>query len=98
MFRLKIVIISLLLVIVSRCCIAQESKSTAGSDSATINEAVLVKEEQQKRIDSLVKQQLTKELAAGFLKRCYEHCGGTGHYIYAAFPDWRPCKDRRSNR
>lgn len=41
-------------------CFSQE---VSRIDSSGINEALLVKEEQQKRIDSLVKIQLTKELA-----------------------------------
>jgi len=42
---------------------AQTSPQGRGPDSNTINEALLIKDQQQQRIDSLVKLQLKKELA-----------------------------------
>ncbi|ACU60439.1 mechanosensitive ion channel family protein [Chitinophaga pinensis] len=74
MVHLKMLLFALLFAVVGHHCFAQESLPPAGVDSTTINEALLVKEEQQKRIDSLVKQQLTKELAvvAGNVKRTEE--------------------------
>ncbi|WP_285008341.1 mechanosensitive ion channel family protein [Pedobacter faecalis] len=41
---------------------AQSAPDTSGSENSSINEAMLLKEEQQRRIDSLVKVQLRKEL------------------------------------
>lgn len=60
---LKILIIQLLLAItlVTR---AQVPVTAPKIDSAAINEAVMIKEEQQKRIDSLVKEQLMQQLSA----------------------------------
>ncbi|MBW8684753.1 mechanosensitive ion channel family protein [Chitinophaga rhizophila] len=63
MVYFKYSLISLLLLVVYYCR-AQEPSSLVRIDSVAINEAVMVKEEQQKRIDSLVKVQLTEQLAA----------------------------------
>ncbi|SOD15116.1 mechanosensitive ion channel family protein [Pedobacter xixiisoli] len=43
---------------------AQSNTTTAKQDSTTLSEALLLKDQQQQRIDSLVKQQLKKELAS----------------------------------
>jgi len=53
---------------------AQETETKASLDSTALNEAMMVQEEQQKRIDSLVKVQLKRELAtvSGNLKRTAE--------------------------
>jgi len=53
---------------------AQQPETAASLDSTALNEAMMVQEEQQKRIDSLVKVQLQRELAtvSGNLKRTAE--------------------------
>ena len=53
---------------------AQQPETAASLDSTAINEAMMVQEEQQKRIDSLVKVQLQRELTtvSGNLKRTAE--------------------------
>lgn len=55
----------------SQVCKAQQASST---DSMALNEALLIKDEQQKKIDSIVKAQLQRELAAvsGNAKRTEE--------------------------
>lgn len=56
---------------ISQNSIAQQANST---DSAALNEALLMKDEQQKKIDSIVREQLQRELAAvsGNAKRTEE--------------------------
>lgn len=63
MVYLRILIIQLFLIstLFTR---AQVPVTAPKIDSAAINEAVMIKEEQQKRIDSLVKQQLMQQLSA----------------------------------
>jgi len=74
MFRIKILLFYIIFICSVSFCEAQKAPDTAGSSSSTMNEALLIKEEQQKRIDSLVKVQLQQELAAasGNLKRTEE--------------------------
>lgn len=69
---LKIVIALCLFLSISQTYGQQEQKPTA--DSSALNEALLVKEEQQKKIDSLVTQQLEQELlkVTGNAKRTRE--------------------------
>ncbi|RFM30930.1 mechanosensitive ion channel family protein [Chitinophaga silvisoli] len=60
----KTLAISLLLALTLYCRAQEPSVGPApGIDSTAINEALMVKEEQQKRIDSLVKAQLMQQLA-----------------------------------
>ncbi|WP_316788926.1 mechanosensitive ion channel family protein [Pedobacter frigoris] len=74
MFNFKLLLVFLSFTLISGYCMAQHSKTTAASDSTNLNEALLIKDEQQRRIDSLVKVQLNKELttAAGNEKRTKE--------------------------
>ena len=60
---LKIFLLSCLFCFSVFGTMAQEERDTT-KNGAAINEALMVKEEQQKRIDSLVKMQLNQELAA----------------------------------
>ncbi len=61
MSLLKFIVIALLFS-ASQFSIAQQ-KQPASADSSALNEALLIKDEQQKKIDSLVKQQLQQELS-----------------------------------
>ena len=57
----KIFLVGLILLAFSHFSFAQQKQTTA-ADSSALNEALLIKDEQQKKIDSLVKQQLQQEL------------------------------------
>lgn len=61
MVYLKVLIVNLLLALTLYCRAQQPSSPVI--DSSAINEALMVKEEQQKRIDSLVKVQLIQQLS-----------------------------------
>lgn len=74
MLNFKLLLLILHFSLICYSSIAQEPKTAATSDSTNLNEALLIKDEQQRRIDSLVKVQLNKELAAvsGNTKRTKE--------------------------
>jgi len=74
MIYIRILPLSLFIFFFSFRCIAQQAQHTSGADSSAINEALLLKDEQQKRIDSLVKVQLKRELTtvSGNAKRTEE--------------------------
>ncbi|EDM38005.1 putative transmembrane ion channel [Pedobacter sp. BAL39] len=74
MIYTRILPLSLFIFFFSFSCIAQQTQGTSSSDSSAINEALLLKDEQQKRIDSLVKVQLKRELTtvSGNAKRTEE--------------------------
>jgi small-conductance mechanosensitive channel len=57
----KTYFIGLLLIFASLAAFSQQEKNHT-ADSSALNEALLIKDEQQKKIDSLVKQQLEQEL------------------------------------
>ncbi|QHS63587.1 mechanosensitive ion channel family protein [Chitinophaga agri] len=70
----RILLLILCSVVTRHCCLAQQPATTHDTNSTAINEAILMKDEQQRRIDSLVKMQLTRELSAvaGNVKRTEE--------------------------
>ena len=74
MYYFKILLLFLTIVFLTNHGKAQQPETAASLDSTAINEAILVQEEQQKRIDSLVKVQLQRELTtvSGNLKRTAE--------------------------
>lgn len=61
MSLLKTFLVAFILLFASGLSFAQQ-KQTPAADSSALNEALLIKEEQQKKVDSLVKQQLEQEL------------------------------------
>lgn len=62
MFLIRMLFLFFGFLYISSSCIAQQPKAIL-QDSTKINEALLLREQQQKRIDSLVKVQLQRELA-----------------------------------
>ncbi|MEJ2881616.1 mechanosensitive ion channel family protein [Pedobacter sp. GR22-6] len=61
MSLLKTFLVAFILLFASDLSFAQQ-KQTPAADSSALNEALLIKDEQQKKVDSLVKQQLEQEL------------------------------------
>lgn len=70
----KILYVNLFLALISHHCLSQQTKDTVDHHETTINEALMIKEEQQKKIDSLVKMKIREELAGatGNVKRTAE--------------------------